>query len=1350
MPVDLSVQTTSSNIDIANPVRRCRCFVTDKSKSEERLNKDKFSDEIMELLDKVSVCPNADPTANELRIEVLKQMSDKLQKMSENVNVIDGEKSEICKLLKYVPIWVPCGDVKSYRNAISDEIIKKMNKYKACNSVYRAETQFKIETEENDLEEILHNVIAGMPIKTMDIFGKPLEKNHIIQTYVKRVKRLIINLKDKIDSNLLKSEILVAISNIPVAISATNKITYLSKILEILMNRLNNYLNIKHDTEILNSKPKEKIKVVSNRLKRYIQPTEDELREYITDELKDFLETTSLQVHNTKEIETEIIDVLIDSIEDIRQGKDDNLANEIILLLLQQIDNLPIHQARIFTEKIIKNMRKTFNANNSANEEAPPNISFQPYVVLQNESKTKTEKGDLQINIGLCSESISKREIDKNLDIYMNQLMQEIDAWLDYFKFQIPQAHEASFKEVIVSDLAGNIVKRRKHIELNPSCKGTDEEELEHLRYLIFKWINELVGEDNLDTIAYASDLMQRIQCIPAPSLTELQKNTNDSLLRSNRISHCNARAIPPFLKKANQVLLSTNKSNIRFDVYHNPQITRTENVINTSCCSSPPIKPTSPAVNQLNEEYDEFLKKWVQEIPIPASNCKEKAIADKARLGIYNGIWKAVTKLKFEPATFHNPFYYEDELDDEIEELLSALPKTQELETKKHLLKVQLIERTTNTNELIKSTSAPSSFKQQLVESVIKSLPHKNQAKEQDDCKNAYEEQQVTKLVDQFILCTKYKEEDKIKANFYRNKLIQEVQTLISNLKAIHGEELKDINSDLYTNTILNALQKVPLPHENTIQDEAGEILLSQEIDQWYSDLPMQQNKDVGEQLQRKRLKDSLVKRVHELEKEVNICDCSGERALKNEISMFLEKLPLEKDDNVNFIAEEFTNRMKNRSKQMQNTTGKKSVAFMDSVGYFDFSGHIPYCSSFSRMPGARPAVRDQSSYMIKDGNVVKDSTSMELRMNEYAAEESHKTIPSDQFITMHDSQASNQASRMKIQPQNRDWDSIPMAPPSIVQASPKRPTDFEAGELHNTIPSDQFHTMQDSQAPLQTSQMKIQPEMLNSDLQSIPMAPPSMMQASPERHQSPCCRHASSPSRRSIQGFNDERQAPRMSAVRPDQYNHDPIIPVSNIPTAQPSCCSENQQVNLNRSRITSPTRQITSIPTQGMGNPNGLVNSNAVDNPDDVVNPNGMPIQGPGNGQRSFRAAERSMHQINRELLGNFLQGMNIQEGLPSNVSYGEPQGFSTPQQVITQGSSPPRPGRKKMQNNKNRRDFARRRLDLEYDTDDVESEEECQCLERMVRYRRPPVCYTYDDLDMDNPPYYPISYGCRYFY
>ncbi|XP_061726895.1 uncharacterized protein LOC133532302 [Cydia pomonella] len=345
------------------------------------------------------------------------------------------------------------------------------------------------------------------------------------------------------------------------------------------------------------------------------------------------------------------------------------------------------------------------------------------------------------------------------------------------------------------------------------------------------------------------------------------------------------------------------------------------------------PPPPGRPLLDQVHEEFKGYLKNWCEQIPIPANTCEEIELAGKSRLGILNGIWKMITKLKTQPAVFQNKFYYEDVLGKEIDELLDCLPQSQELQEKKYTLKSQLLDKISDMNDLIKEIETPENYKEmvaQKAELMKDQKLRKTVRLDREAPTKIFEEMLKYCTLDDFLTENNYKETNKILEKAYKNKLLITIQAYMDELKKAHGKEMEELYSVYKESDIFEKLNKVPLPTEDDIKENADEILLALEIEQWMKDLPIVKNDDRNEQRQRSRLRDSLTQKIHEMGKRVNISDCCGDTQVRHEISYFLDMVPLEKDQdlNINQMVDELTNRLKNR----QGSGGRrKSVAFQN-----------------------------------------------------------------------------------------------------------------------------------------------------------------------------------------------------------------------------------------------------------------------------------------------------------------------------------------------------------------------------------------------------------------------------------
>ncbi|XP_073964835.1 uncharacterized protein isoform X1 [Choristoneura fumiferana] len=960
-----SVQTTTSTIEL--PVEKIK-IPTRKSKSFSEFSVDKdLKDEILEWLEDTS-----DPKVKKIQESVIKKIGNKVKKFS-------GFSSERFNFKTY------CHRCQRDNKAMKQHIANELHKIhlyccSSCNSseVLKVESNPQKVIDQNDFEEIVKDWINGICIKKRDFLQRPVKKDQIYTTIVHRLKNSFIEKPTINRDQSLRAEILDILHEIPIEHHGSSKNSHLNVLADALISKLENISVQENKKET--KRAKGEVAEDNAYLPKNLQPSEKELKGLVADAMIDLINKTNtiIKPDCIEEIEMDLTDILMDSISSLRV-RENNSAKEEVANLLHSVIKLPVSEAIDFATQLTGHLKHK--------------VSDKFESIIKNQQQTvmmfhNASKRNINIRNPSTTEPSSTDNNEQESDGYVNhcvkKLSKEIDEWLT--NLQISQPDDKQFKHRVVHDLASDIIDRHKYLELNNS-KCTDIDELEHLKYQIFKWINKLVGEDIMTTIDHAAELMQRIRKHLDPffgGFHEHIKNYSSNVYRNNSQTvestskrTSNSKVINDITNcsicKHKESLVSQSPSNnaqtvltLRSNQSYNkdpgrdagfnsnqqpgpsrPDLKSTsinerpacQSVANTSkplvsslrppCCSGPYV-PGTPSMKQLNEEFSDFLTAWVQEIPIPANNPEEEAIAEKARIGIEHGIWKTIIKIKFHPEIFHNRFYYEDVLGEEVDELLDCLPQTQELLDRRHWLKAKLIEKTTEITDLIKAVASPASYKQQLAQQISGNLPRTRVKPEATDPKKQYEEMLIQCIAEDFILSTRYKEDDKVKAVAYKNKVIKRIEAFLDEVKKTHGKEIEDLDKELCVNDIFSALHKVPQPSEETIKEEADEILLGIEIDQWFTDLPVVKNDEQMEQLHRKRLKDALTKKLHEMEKELNVADCYAEPEFRHEISLFLDKIPLEKDEdlNMNFMVEELTNRMKNRERAGGR---RRSVAFQD-----------------------------------------------------------------------------------------------------------------------------------------------------------------------------------------------------------------------------------------------------------------------------------------------------------------------------------------------------------------------------------------------------------------------------------
>lgn len=958
-----SVQTTTSTIEL--PVERVK-IPTRKSKSFSEFSEHKdLKDEILEWLE-----DNSDPRVKKLQESVIKKIGNKVRKIS-------GLSPERFKLTTC------CHRCHKDNKAMKQHIANGLQKiHLYCCSTCNSREDFKIESnrqkaviEQNDFEEIIKDWINGICIKKRDFLQRPVKKEQIYTTIVNRLKNCFTEKSVFNRDQSLRADILDILNEVPIEHHGSTKNSNLIVLANDLISKLENVLvqNKKKETK------RAKNEILGDSLPQHLQLSEKELKELVADAMIDLINKTNtiIKPDCIEGIEMDLTDILMDSISSLKV-RENNSTKDEVANLLHSVIKLPVNEAIDFATQLTGHLK------NKVSDKYESIIKNQQQTVMMFHSASKKNNNIKDASITEPG-SINNEESDGYASYYVKKLSIEIDDWLT--NLNVTQPDDDDFKHRVVRDLASDIIDRHRYLELNNN-KCTDTDELEHLKYQIFKWINKLVGEDIMTTIDHAAELMQRIRKHLDPFFGRFHEQINkysSNVYRNNSLTVKNTSKSFSTAKVSNdkadggnfrrkENLISQSPStntqtvlSLRANQSYSKDLGRDaelnssqqpgpsrpgsrslsikerpacQSAVNTSkplasslrppCCSGPQV-PGTPSMKQLNEEFSEYLTAWVQEIPIPANNPEERAMAEKARIGIVHGIWKSIVKIKFNPEIFHNRFYYEDVLGEEVDELLGCLPQTQELIDKRHWLKARLIEKTTEITDMIKAIAYPATYKKQLVQQISDNLPRSTVKPEINDPNQQYEEMLIQCIAEDFILSTRYKEEDKVKALAYKNKVVKRIETFLDEVKKKHGKEIQELDKELCVNDIFSALHKVPLPTEDTIKEEADEILLGIEIDQWFTDLPVVENDEQLEQLHRKRLKEALTKKLHEMEKELNVADCYAEPQFKHEISLFLDKIPLKKDEdlNINFMVEELTNRMKNREK----AGGKRrSVAFQDN----------------------------------------------------------------------------------------------------------------------------------------------------------------------------------------------------------------------------------------------------------------------------------------------------------------------------------------------------------------------------------------------------------------------------------
>lgn len=931
--VDIQVQTTSSAIEFSGR-KRHRKKPKIRSRSEERL-------QVIELLKyrrANGLKSRCYRTHNkDKRKEMFLDFFNKFESKIFNADVTDNRKYAT---ERYLPTFT---------------------------RIFRADvTQCKV-VDDEALKAILRDWISLIPLKATNKFDAHKERKYIQYDFFNYLKRLANMPPEHARKGKLKADILNRLKLVTLE-SKSDKSLIINRLADILIDKVNRIGRKRWDINISKNTNYE-TNYNSSKTKGPKLPRDKELEDFVLKYTTVILQNSNINIPElvVKDIEDELMDILMAYFK--TEIIDYDIMESDIACMLYDY-GISEEQAHRFLQIFVKKLKETLVNNTKTHKVRSKTLIILPNVCCHG---VKKEPDTVQ--------SITDEDIAANLKQYTNELCQQISEWLNDMRIQIPESLD-KLKHEAINNLANDIVERHKYLELNPCNEINEEAEIENLKYQIFKWIKKLVAEDNLEPVQRAPDLNNRIKRIPIPVLTKLQGSCDK---HPNRINNINTTAAKHDIvneiskvmhdseelgaKKQTQVgdafsgTKNENYEKSKGTFNDNSQMSDKRNMnrmLCTSACKSCCFNEVENLTvlndckdnDQLEAEYEQFVRNWVQKIPMKVADFEDEGILEKARMGIYNGLWKVVSKLNCDPATYFNRFLYEDLLDDAIDDLLDCLPQSSDLKSKRHLLKVEFIEKTISINDKIKDNEE-ASFKNKLIQNVITDLRKKGIADSQSqNSTKLHEDLQIIKLVEDYLLVTKFKNEDKIISEIYKNKLLKQVDDFVKDLKTNHANELKNIDVATYQTDLIAILDQVPLPSENTLNEEADDVLLNMEVEEWYQDLPIVSNNDNIELYQNRKQRDILVKKIKEVRSK-NVMDGS-ENALRNEVSRFLEKTPLQEGEslNINFMVDELVNRLNNKTKNNNQSVSTKKVEFRPLDSYDQFSKDVPLCSSFIELP--------------------------------------------------------------------------------------------------------------------------------------------------------------------------------------------------------------------------------------------------------------------------------------------------------------------------------------------------------------------------------------------------------------
>ncbi|XP_045782681.1 uncharacterized protein LOC123879153 [Maniola jurtina] len=429
----------------------------------------------------------------------------------------------------------------------------------------------------------------------------------------------------------------------------------------------------------------------------------------------------------------------------------------------------------------------------------------------------------------------------------------DIDAWFETLPLRTASSDgEILARNQIIAMLAKRIHRMEKY-EQNSDSKIHKE---------TTKWLLKLPllpgQEDNVNELAY--ELLQRLK----------STLSNRKCTQRNEITYKDKSIINNNKRKSKGILGTSqiagpSSENKAWPCPASP-----------TCCQTSPPKPTKPA-----DMLVDIVEMWCEGIPLHVDNRDNtKVIKDNLTIKV---IMK-ISELNGNSETLNNDFLYDALLDDELENLLSTLPTSDEFNQSKDLRKKQLKVAIKSVKPLIQKEKARYEYKQELQNIVDNFL--KEPQNLMPKIRGLYISIQ-NDVIDNFILYNYHKNDEdgsiyKMMVNVAVEKYFTEVCQSDDNL----------CNPLMIGNHLLCEMAKVPALSKATILEEIREIRIKSIISEFFNDHSLCNRND--KLLMRTQIIATLAKRISELEKVSSATENFNK--IKNIIVKCLNKL----DENV------------------------------------------------------------------------------------------------------------------------------------------------------------------------------------------------------------------------------------------------------------------------------------------------------------------------------------------------------------------------------------------------------------------------------------------------------------------
>ncbi|CAB3237346.1 unnamed protein product [Arctia plantaginis] len=485
--------------------------------------KEHLQNEILDWLQNVPIFYTLDFTVDYLRDNIVSVFVDRIARLvplMHEESYAASVKAEIDDCLNILPIWLPnCHQEQiQFKNSLRDKLYYKIEKLNEnidkpdfnINDENFTESQ---EKELADFTSLYVKVVNSWLHKIK--FNKLISRKHVIDVMMERILPLLNEpLHVSLCKTNLKSRILDILDDLPInLLSAKNRNVHLNRFSEDLANRL---LSARAKLESPEKYVDEKLSAHMTGTTIYNKQLKQTVHDTVTKALGKTMAITKCNV------ERELRDVILNCLDALRSGIENNVSNEICDVL-RRTCNITEERAMKFAKKIKLYIKIALKHEKGIKETSfhsiQPRLSGTMSIYRSSESFpiTSTPKKPVKKD----TPRLNPEEI-----AYMKQVADLVRAWMQVLPKNFDD--DVEYKDTIINDIAGDIMDEVKRQQLSPEV---DTEKDKHIHYFMYRWLSRFEVFDDLnDAKPLIENFLIKLKQIPEPQLTAPQHGTRQAM----------------------------------------------------------------------------------------------------------------------------------------------------------------------------------------------------------------------------------------------------------------------------------------------------------------------------------------------------------------------------------------------------------------------------------------------------------------------------------------------------------------------------------------------------------------------------------------------------------------------------------------------------------------------------------------------------------------------------------------------------------------------------------------------------------------------------------------------------